>query len=271
MPIRPAGPSSGCNRRMEQTEHGWLSPMAVRMCRGSLRPLSGMGLKGSRTNGPAPPPSRRPVDPAVSQRGVGFATGVPAGGRFRLHGLLETSMVQTSRVYPPSAGPFRSIGVCTGPPARAVPRRTGGRVRATPLAVSPALSAPPLVLGIRYLVKIEGRWVYSICIVEGYSRTILAGMASEHGAFPRSCNCSLLPCRPMDARRASFPTMARCSALMITWPFSRRWRLNPSTSSCPSPGRTSLKRSLTCMTPGRLQVRTGWHGGGDPAITRGVR
>ena len=37
---------------------------------------------------------------------------------------------------------------------------------------------------IRYLVKIEGRWVYSICMLEGYSRTILAGMASEHQDLP---------------------------------------------------------------------------------------
>jgi transposase InsO family protein len=33
---------------------------------------------------------------------------------------------------------------------------------------------------IRYLVKIDGSWVYSICIIEGYSRKILAGMASPH-------------------------------------------------------------------------------------------
>ena len=32
----------------------------------------------------------------------------------------------------------------------------------------------------RYLVQLEGSWVYSICIIEGYSRKILAGMASPH-------------------------------------------------------------------------------------------
>jgi len=32
----------------------------------------------------------------------------------------------------------------------------------------------------RYLVQLEGRWVYSICIIEGYSRKILAGMVSPH-------------------------------------------------------------------------------------------
>jgi putative transposase len=33
---------------------------------------------------------------------------------------------------------------------------------------------------IRYLVHLEGSWVYSICIIEGYSRKIMAGMASPH-------------------------------------------------------------------------------------------
>lgn len=35
-------------------------------------------------------------------------------------------------------------------------------------------------LDIRYLVKHEGQWVYSICIIEGVSRAILAGMSSRH-------------------------------------------------------------------------------------------
>jgi putative transposase len=35
-------------------------------------------------------------------------------------------------------------------------------------------------IDIRYLVRFEGRWVYSICIIEGLSRTVLAGMASHY-------------------------------------------------------------------------------------------
>jgi len=35
-------------------------------------------------------------------------------------------------------------------------------------------------IDLRYLVRRDGRWVYSICILEGYSRKILAGMASEY-------------------------------------------------------------------------------------------
>src|SRR5918999_1850719 len=33
---------------------------------------------------------------------------------------------------------------------------------------------------IRYLVQLNGSWVYSICVMEGYSRKILAGMVSPH-------------------------------------------------------------------------------------------
>ena len=35
-------------------------------------------------------------------------------------------------------------------------------------------------IDIRYLVRFAGQWVYSICIIEGLSRTILAGMASRY-------------------------------------------------------------------------------------------
>src|SRR5215831_10143519 len=33
---------------------------------------------------------------------------------------------------------------------------------------------------IRYLVRLDGSWIYSICLIEGYSRKIVAGMASPH-------------------------------------------------------------------------------------------
>jgi hypothetical protein len=35
-------------------------------------------------------------------------------------------------------------------------------------------------IDLRYIRKLNGAWVYSICILEGYSRKILAGMASEY-------------------------------------------------------------------------------------------
>ena len=33
---------------------------------------------------------------------------------------------------------------------------------------------------IRSLVQLDGSWVYSICVIEGYSRKILAGMVAPH-------------------------------------------------------------------------------------------
>jgi transposase InsO family protein len=35
-------------------------------------------------------------------------------------------------------------------------------------------------IDIRYLVKLEGKWVYSLCLIEGYSRKILAGLVSPY-------------------------------------------------------------------------------------------
>lgn len=35
----------------------------------------------------------------------------------------------------------------------------------------------------RYLVQLEGSWVYSICSIEGYARKLGAGMASPHQAL----------------------------------------------------------------------------------------
>jgi transposase InsO family protein len=38
-------------------------------------------------------------------------------------------------------------------------------------------------IDIRYLIQLGSGWVYSICMLEGYSRKILAGMASAHQAL----------------------------------------------------------------------------------------
>ena len=35
-------------------------------------------------------------------------------------------------------------------------------------------------IDIRYLVKLKDKWVYSICIIEGVSRAIIAGMDSRY-------------------------------------------------------------------------------------------
>ena len=106
----------------------------------------------------------------------------PRAGRFRVHGLLEQH--------------FQEQGVADPVPSE----RTVGRAMAINRQFHDApgpwvsdkkpddadnepkeLPYQPLYrhhywfIDIRYLVQRDGNWVYSICILEGYSRTILAG------------------------------------------------------------------------------------------------
>ncbi len=39
-------------------------------------------------------------------------------------------------------------------------------------------------IDVRYIRKYNGTWVYSICVLEGYSRKLLAGMVSEYQGLP---------------------------------------------------------------------------------------
>lgn len=104
----------------------------------------------------------------------------PDAGRFRIHGILDQEMGDDL----PSE---RTVG-------RAMAHNRFWRQAPDPLGqkheftdIEPAeLPYKPLYhhqywfIDIRYLVRFEGKWVYSICIIEGLSRTILAGMASRY-------------------------------------------------------------------------------------------
>ena len=106
----------------------------------------------------------------------------PRAGRFRIHGLLG----QQREEPPPSE---RTVGR-----AMAINRQFHGApgpwqsardahpdvVSFKHLPYRPAYRHHLWFTDIRYLVQLEGRWVYSICIIEGYSRKIVAGMASPH-------------------------------------------------------------------------------------------
>lgn len=56
--------------------------------------------------------------------------------------------------------------------------------RRTPLPYRPQYRHHLWLTDLRYLVQVDGTWVYSLCILEGYSRKILAGMASPHQDLP---------------------------------------------------------------------------------------
>jgi len=106
----------------------------------------------------------------------------PRAGRWRLHGLLERQRQEP----PPSE---RTVGRAMainrelhGAPG---PWRSAREEKPTPsgflhLAYRPLHRHHMWYTDIRYLVQLDGSWVYSICILEGYSRKILAGMVSPH-------------------------------------------------------------------------------------------
>lgn len=111
--------------------------------------------------------------------------------------------VYQTQVKHPDAGSFRVLGILEKELGEKTPsERTIGRAMQhnrfwrgahNPYAVEkiepkePAeLPYKPLYrhhywfIDIRYLVKLDGKWIYSICIIEGFSRAILAGMSSRH-------------------------------------------------------------------------------------------
>jgi transposase InsO family protein len=106
----------------------------------------------------------------------------PRAGRFRVHGILE----QETEGEPPSE---RTVGRAMalnrqfhGAPGPWQSQKDEAEPDTTPkyLLYRPQYRHEMWFVDLRYLVQLDGQWVYSLCIIEGYSRTILAGMASEH-------------------------------------------------------------------------------------------
>ncbi len=108
----------------------------------------------------------------------------PRSGRVRIHGLLSRQRKPDDP--PPSE---RTVGR-----AMAVNRQLHGapgpwrsarddqpdEISLAPLPYRPAYPHHMGFTDIRYLVQLDGSWVYSICVMEGYSRKMLVGMVSEH-------------------------------------------------------------------------------------------
>ena len=105
----------------------------------------------------------------------------PQAGRFRIHGILT----QRHGTHAPGE---RTVGR-----AMAKNRHFHGAPGPSPAPSAPPPKVPPIELpfqphtphqywciDIRYLVRIDGYWVYSICMIEGYSRKIVVGMVSSY-------------------------------------------------------------------------------------------
>lgn len=106
----------------------------------------------------------------------------PRAGRFRIHGILEKNNHPEAVPSESSVGRAiaynRALNGAPGPwPPPPVPR---SREDPQPLPYQPLHRHHYWFVDIRYLVKLDNHWVYSICVIEGYSRKILAGLVSEH-------------------------------------------------------------------------------------------
>ena len=106
----------------------------------------------------------------------------PRAGRFRVHGLLESRREEP----PPSEATVgramainRQFHGAPGPWASAWDEEAPDT---TPkhLPYRPLYRHHMWFIDMRYLVQLDAGWVYSICILEGYARKMLAGMASAH-------------------------------------------------------------------------------------------
>ena len=142
------------------------------------------GLEDQRTR-PSPHPDDQLTLPLLKEV-LDLPHAYPRAGRFRIHGLLEP---QYGADLPSEATVGRAMAInrrVHGAPGPWSSARDAHESATEPrhLPSRPLYRHHLWFVDMRYLVKIEGRWVYSLCILEGYSRTILAGMASEHQELP---------------------------------------------------------------------------------------
>ncbi len=106
----------------------------------------------------------------------------PRAGRFRIHGLLSQ---QRGEPPPSEATVGRAMAIhrqfhgAPGPWTSAQDDRQD-EISLGPLPYRPAYPNHMWFTDFRYLVQLDGSWVYSICVLEGYSRKIVAGMVSPH-------------------------------------------------------------------------------------------
>ncbi len=141
------------------------------------------GLEDQRTRPPQHPDNQLSLP--LFKEVLDLQRAYPRAGRFRIHGLLSQQ-----RAEPPSEATVgRAMAInrqCHGAPGPWKSARDARKDESS-LKHMPYRSVYRHHLwftDIRYLVQLDGSWVYSICIIDGYSRKILAGMASPHQDLP---------------------------------------------------------------------------------------
>ncbi len=107
----------------------------------------------------------------------------PRAGRFRVQGILGQHLAGQA---PPSEATVgramaRNRQFHNAPPAWVSDKpKPAPDTEVKQLKYVPAACHHYWYIDIRYLVRLDGKWIYSLCIIDGYSRQILAGMASPY-------------------------------------------------------------------------------------------
>ena len=103
----------------------------------------------------------------------------PRLGRFRIWGLLKKKRGSNKIPSESTIGQamaYNRVFNQAPPPWPTPPQPPSEPL---PLPYQPTYPHQYWFIDLRYLIKQEQRWFYSICIIEGYSRKILAGLVSE--------------------------------------------------------------------------------------------
>jgi putative transposase len=138
------------------------------------------GLEDQRTRPPQHPANQLSL--SLFKEVLDLQHEYPRAGRFRIHGLLEKQCEEpppSERTVGRAIAINRQVHGAPGPWQSARDDQPD-EVSFKHLPYRPAYRHHLWFTDIRYLVQLDGSWVYSICIIEGYSRKILAGMASPH-------------------------------------------------------------------------------------------
>jgi hypothetical protein len=110
----------------------------------------------------------------------------PRAGRFRVRGLLEQKLgheVPSETTIGRAMAKNRQFHGAPGPWNRSQDAADPDSSIKT-MPYQPEYPHHIWFIDLRYLVKLDGHWIYSICVIDGYSRVILAGMASLYQDLP---------------------------------------------------------------------------------------
>jgi transposase InsO family protein len=102
----------------------------------------------------------------------------PGLGRRLLFGVLESRLGEENTPSKGSVGRAMAANRFFRNAPNPYQKKKKQKKEKKPLPYNPLYPHQYWFIDIRYLAKLDGKWVYSICLMEGYSRTILAGMTS---------------------------------------------------------------------------------------------